>query len=171
MTEHESRNPQKTAELADEFKRGMRRMAASVCLITQGAGEERNGMVATAVTSVSVDPPSLLVCINKNASINETLSIGVKFAVNVLSNSHCELAGPFQSSNSRHLRFKTGTWENHALGVCYLQDSQCSLFCSVEKRIDHLTHTIIIGSVFDIYVSEKFDPLLYANGKYIQLAT
>ncbi|MBL8582987.1 MAG: flavin reductase [Rhizobiaceae bacterium] len=153
-------------DLVGAYKLGMRRMAAAVCLMSQDDAGVRKGMAATAVTSLSVDPPSLLACVNRSASLNPTLQVGALFAVSVLSRWHETLASNFSSSELRHLRFTEGRWRTHALGVCYLEDAQCSFVCRVERRVEHFSHTIVIANVLDVSNSAAIDPLLYVDGTY-----
>jgi flavin reductase (DIM6/NTAB) family NADH-FMN oxidoreductase RutF len=80
---------------AAAFKKGMRHLAASVTLITTRHRELRGGLTATAVCSVSAEPPQLLVCVNKTASAHDPIGEAGFFCVNVLSPQHRKLAERF----------------------------------------------------------------------------
>jgi flavin reductase (DIM6/NTAB) family NADH-FMN oxidoreductase RutF len=121
-----------------EFKRAMRRLASTVTIIsTADVNGNRYGMAATAVNSVSMDPPSLLVCINNTASI------------------HAPLAGR---------GFTVGDWRDDANGIPYLEDAQCNLVvCDVDKVVPVGTHSVVIGRVNAVRASEGIAPLIYAD--------
>ena len=59
---------------AQAFKEAMRRLAATVTIVTAAKGDESYGMTMTAVTSLSMDPPSLVICVNRNASLHPVLA-------------------------------------------------------------------------------------------------
>ena len=58
-------NTENKTELSHLFKNGLRKLASGVSLVTTGRGDRRNGLIMTAVNSVSAEPPSLLICINE----------------------------------------------------------------------------------------------------------
>ena len=80
---------------AAAFKKGMRHLAASVTLITTRHRDLRGGLTATAVCSVSAEPPQILVCVNKTASAHDPIGEAGFFCVNVLSPQHRKLAERF----------------------------------------------------------------------------
>ena len=84
-----------SADLADGFRLAMRQLVSGVCLITHGRGEARVGMTATSVSSLSMDPPTLIVCVNKSASLYARLRRGDAFGVSVLGAQHAEFADRF----------------------------------------------------------------------------
>ena len=94
-----------------EFKRAMRRLASTVTIIsTADVNGNRYGMAATAVTSVSTDPPSLLVCVNRDASIHAPLAGRGAFCVNVLTTGHEDLVSAFGGRLKGNERFSVGDW-------------------------------------------------------------
>ena len=92
-------------DITASFKLAMRRMTSPVCLITTRADDQLYGMTATAVQSVSADPPSLLICINRSASISRPLSLRGRFAVNVLRTAHADLVSIFSGKAENKDRF------------------------------------------------------------------
>ena len=96
---------------ATAFKRGMRHLAASVTLITTRHRDLRGGLTATAVCSVSAEPPQILVCVNKTASAHDPIGEAGFFCVNILAPDHRKIAERFAAwtaskatSASRHGR-------------------------------------------------------------------
>jgi flavin reductase (DIM6/NTAB) family NADH-FMN oxidoreductase RutF len=148
------------------FKSAMRRLAATVSIIATGGPEgTRYGMTATAVTSVSLDPPSLLVCVNRNASIHDPLCELGRFCINVLGTGHEDHCLDFSGRTMGESRFERGSWQTR-FGVPYLVDAQASIFCEVDERLGYGSHTIFIGRVTDCLVRGDARPLIYVNGTF-----
>ncbi|MDD3445191.1 MAG: flavin reductase family protein [Zavarzinia sp.] len=157
-----------TPELVTAFKGAMRRLAATVTVITTGSGGERQGMTATAVTSVTMDPPALLICVNQSASLHPVLETGTRFCVNLLNESHGEVAGAFGGRLQGADRFNAGQWAVNDHGVPYLTDAQANLFCRVDALMLYGTHTIFVGRVEDVRLFGDIAPLIYQDGRYVK---
>ena len=148
------------------FKSAMRRLAATVTIISTGDVQGcRFGMTATAITSVSMEPPSLLVCVNRSASIHDPLSVRGRFCINVLGTSHEDHCLDFSGRQSGEGRFSRGRWQT-ACGIPYLVGGQASIFCDVDQRIAYGSHTIFIGRVIRCLVRGESEPLIYVNGQF-----
>jgi flavin reductase (DIM6/NTAB) family NADH-FMN oxidoreductase RutF len=155
-----------SGEVTAEFKRAMRRLASTVTIIsTADINGNRYGMAATAVNSVSMDPPSLLVCINHTASIYAPLTGRGAFCVNVLTTEHEDLVSAFSGRLTGAERFTIGHWRDDAAGIPYLEDAQCNLVCDVDTVVPFGTHSVIIGRVTAVRVAEGIAPLIYADGR------
>jgi flavin reductase len=152
--------------VSQPFRDAMRRFATTVSIITCTHGGSRFGMSATAVTSLSVDPPSLLVCVNKSASTHRVMSRGGKFCVNVLRSVHAGLSQAFSGKIKGEDRFQLGNWKQTEDGLPFLDDAQANLFCEIVRVVDYETHTIFIAHVYSAKTQENVDPLLYQDGKY-----
>jgi flavin reductase (DIM6/NTAB) family NADH-FMN oxidoreductase RutF len=143
----------------------MRRVASTVNVITICVNGDPMGITATAMSSISMDPPSLLVCINRAATLHASMEDVTHFGVNVLHSDQADLAQMFADRTQHSLRFASG-WNLDCRQPPRLIDAQASLLC---RRIDHHrfgTHSIFIGLVEDAMVREEVDPLLYLNGQY-----
>ena len=156
-----------TCSVVPDFRKAMRRLAATVTLIsTTDASGQRHGMAATAVNSVTMDPPTLLICINHSASVHQPLIESGRFCINVLMPSHHELVGFFSGLKTGEERFKTGDWQlDDATGLPYLHGAQCNLFCRVASVTTVGTHSVIIATVGSVQMADEVTPLLYANGR------
>jgi flavin reductase len=150
---------------AGQFKEGMRRLSACVSLITVAEPAGRNGMTGTAVCSVSVEPPILLVAVNRSASIHDQIMAGKRFGVNILRPRHRMLADRFSSGASGEARFGTGRWTEGATGVPILEDALASFVCKVVRVVGVGTHNIFFGRVVDVHVADG-SPLMYGGGQY-----
>jgi flavin reductase (DIM6/NTAB) family NADH-FMN oxidoreductase RutF len=123
-------------------------------------------MTATAVTSVSSDPPSLLACINRRASLHDPLIASGRFCVNILYGDQSEIADAFGGARSRDDRFGAGDWSAHDNGLPYLTDAQASIFCAADLVTRYGTHSIVVGKISEIIVGGHVAPLLYQDGRY-----
>ena len=96
----------------DTFRAAMRHLASGVCLVAHSVGGAPAGMTATAVASLSLDPPTLIVCLNRAASTYAGLARGVAFGVSVLGADHRELAERFAGRTGEEgaERFREGRW-------------------------------------------------------------
>jgi flavin reductase (DIM6/NTAB) family NADH-FMN oxidoreductase RutF len=144
----------------------MRRLARSVSVISCAHEGRRYSMSATAVDSLSTEPPSLLICINRNASLYPPLDAGAAFCVNVLSGRHEGIAIDCGGRLKGEERFTTGDWHMSEAGVPYLRDAQASLLCAQDGRFEYGTHTVFIGRIKEVLISGEIDPLVYLDGAY-----
>jgi flavin reductase (DIM6/NTAB) family NADH-FMN oxidoreductase RutF len=148
-----------------QFKAAMRRLAAGVALITTEHGGRRYGMTATAVSSLTVDPPALTVSVNRSASMYAPLMARGEFCVNLLRDSHLELCRSFSGAASGE-RFHHGVWRDHSRGLPYLADSQAAIICRMGPSLTFATHTVFVGEVVSIVLDEEVAPLIYLDGDY-----
>ncbi len=156
---------------ASAFKHGMRRLSASVSLITVATPAGRNGMTGTAVCSVSVEPPILLVSVNRSASIHDQIEATGRFGVNILRPRHRALADRFSSGDSGEARFAVGRWIMGESGAPLLEDALASFACEILRTVVIETHSVFFGRVVEVRAAEG-SPLLYGGGQYeMPLAT
>ena len=154
-----------------QFKLGMRTLAGAVNIITSVHAGHRYGMTATAVCSVSAEPPTVLACINKLAVTHDAVVKAKVFCVNVLRAEDWELSTVFSGAQTGEGRFKTGNWTRLVTGSPALVDALVSFDCRVVKRLAHGTHSIFLGEVEQILIGQKGKPLLYSDGQYAKLAS
>ena len=159
------------ADIAPMFKSGMRKFASGVTLITSTYEGRRAGLVATAVNSVSMEPPTLLICVNQAASAFEIIESSGCFCVNVLTVASLELAGQFSSSQRRNERFQSGRWTELRTGAPVLDDAMASFDCEIVHRIPYSTHTIFLGEVRAVQVPDASRlPLVYMDRAFRNIA-
>ncbi|WP_054529968.1 flavin reductase family protein [Erythrobacter sp. SG61-1L] len=155
-------------EILGAFRNAMRHVAATVYAVTTGHGGEKFGIIATAVSSLSFDPPSLLVCINRASTLHEPLGFADRFCVNVLGVGNRDVAESFMQVGIGEERFNVGDWtEEH--GVPVLASAQSSLVCKLAHRHTFGTHTIFIGELISARHRENAKPLTYYDGRYIDI--
>lgn len=153
--------------IAAQYKIGMRRLASGVSLITTGRGDMRGGLIATAVNSVSADPPTLLICVNQSASAHDLIVKSGTFCVNFLP-AHCaEIAGQFSSSARKAERFVSGDWTEMASGSPALGSALAAFDCEVVQTVSYHSHTIFIGLIREVRLGEGEDlPLIYLDRNF-----
>ncbi|MFW7354671.1 MAG: flavin reductase family protein [Brucella sp.] len=154
------------ADRVEEFKKAMRRLTATVALITTCDEGKPFGMAATAVCSIGINPPSLLVSIAHTASMHDPLINSRRFGVNLLSREHAHIVGPFSGKVKGAARFEIGDWAAGYGGVPILVDAQASVICEVANIFEHSGHTLVVGTVVETKVREPVMPLLYENGGF-----
>ncbi|SOE69794.1 flavin reductase [Burkholderia sp. OK233] len=110
------------------------------------------GFIATSVCSLSVDPATLLVCVNKSASSHDVILRTKRFSVNLLSASQKEIANRFTSFRGAE-RFEPGLWEEGETGCPRLINAAVAFDCDVVAVHDGFSHSIIVGLVADASVN------------------
>lgn len=123
-------------------------------------------MTATAVTSVCTEPAALLVCINTSSSLHSPVLTSGRFCVNMLQVNQQDISTAFAGRLKGRDRFLAGDWHMSDEDLPYLTGAQASLFCTLQQKVRFGTHTIHIGTVNRVLISETISPLLYEDGKY-----
>jgi hydroxymethylglutaryl-CoA lyase len=148
----------------NDFKRAMGQFASGVTVVTSKHGETPIGITASSFTSLSLDPPLVLVSLNKKLFTHNVIAESGFFAVNVLSARQLEIgmrfAGMKPEIKDRFAGLQTHT---AVTGSPLLPDSLAWVDCSVWSMYDGGDHTIFVGEVKDLSVSELDMPLLYHN--------
>ncbi|HWN99300.1 MAG TPA: flavin reductase family protein [Blastocatellia bacterium] len=151
----------------EEFRSTLGRFASGVTVVTaKGADDQPLGITVSAFSSVSLDPPLVLVCVDKRASLHGHLTEGVHFAVNILSE-HQELISRRFASKDED-RFNGTAYRDSAEGVPLLDGALASLECRVVHSYPGGDHTIIVGEVESTNIADG-KPLAYFRGGYVQL--
>lgn len=166
----ERRNEPDSDQVLAAFKSAMRSIAASVTIISTRDGQDRpHGMAASSVISVSMDPPSMLIAVNRSASIHPVIEDTRLFCVNVLSGGQAEIVSLFANSALRDRRFASGEWIRNADGLPYLASAQNAIFCRVDQCFGYGTHTLFVGKVTDIAQGAMSAPLVWFDGGRAEL--
>lgn len=144
------------SQVSDNFREAMRRLAASVMIITgRDTDGTPHGMVASSVISVSMDPPSMLIAVNRNAGLHPVLTRSQRFCINLLSDAQSELLKPFSTSALRDQRFKSDLWNDtcstDSARLPWLPNASASFHCAVDFVTDYGTHSLFIGRVLHVH--------------------
>lgn len=162
---------QSKEQIAADLRLGLRRLAKAVVVVSSRHRDTRFAMAATAVSEVSMDPPSLLICVNRSASLADPMRAGADFCVNILHADQQAVAETCSGGARGEARFDVGQWREEGDAPPVLEGAQASFVCRNDKVIEYGTHLIVIGEVIDTRIDGDLDPLMYADGVYGRLAT
>ena len=153
----------------DDFRGAMRHLVGAVSVITAGRGNDITGMTVTSVSSLSLDPPTLIVSINRTSSTWPVLKRYGAFGVNVLTSDQLDIAERFSGKNGLkgRERFAGAEWISRRSGAPLLVEASAAIDCEVEDVIERHSHAIVIGRVRDLILSKHESALAYWHGKYI----
>ncbi|MGD0723254.1 MAG: flavin reductase family protein [Roseiarcus sp.] len=157
--------------LADDFRVAMRELAGAVTIVSCGRGARRAGFAATSVASLSLEPPTLIVCANRASSTWPMLRAATSFGLNVLSASHRDLAHRFAGRTGAEgsARYEAGEWTTLRTGAPVLADALAAFDCTVEEIVERHSHAIVIGRVEAVRRRGGGGALVYWRGDYDQL--
>ena len=152
--------------IQDNFRLAMRRYIYSVSIMSNRDSDDNlNAITVSSVTSISMNPPSILICINKSAKIHDSIVLGSKFCINLLNKDQKQLSDICSDEDRHDQRFLDKNWNtNH---IPFLSNAQANIFCKVDKLSSYHTHTIVIGLVEDANFANTISTLTYVDGKYM----
>jgi flavin reductase (DIM6/NTAB) family NADH-FMN oxidoreductase RutF len=159
-----------TDQVERQFRAVMRRLAGGVSVITAGRDDDITGMTVTSLTSLSADPPRLLVSIHRQACCFAPIERYRRFGVNILGSDQQQLADRFCNGKlGGRQRFEGTTWFPGASGVPLLGQSLAAVECQVEEIIERHSHGIIVGRLLNMELSHRLTGLVYWNGQYVEI--
>lgn len=154
---------------AEEFISAMRHFPSAVNLVTTGVGDSRAGFTASAVMSLTAEPPQIGVAVNRSASVFPHLRANRTFCINTLASHHAELAQRFAGSVKGSERFLTGRWSHLSTGAPALDDAKINLDCVVDRELELSTHVLFVGTVQAVRKRTDLKPLLFVDGSWASL--
>jgi flavin reductase (DIM6/NTAB) family NADH-FMN oxidoreductase RutF len=154
-----------------EFRGAMRHLAGGVSVITVGRGKDITGMTVTSVSSLSVDPPTLIVSINRESSSWPLLKRHGFFGVSILTADQVDVAERFTGSGGLKGadRFPGADWFTRVSGVPLLVGALAAIDCQAEDIIERHSHAIVVGRVLDMQISQRTAALAYWQGRYVAI--
>lgn len=149
------------------FREAMARFGAAVSVVTTDGPAGRRGFTASAVCSVTDDPPTLLVCVNRqNESHGALLANGV-LCVNTLAAGQQDISALFGGAEPDHaLRFAAGEWHALHTGAPVLHGAVVSFDCRITQVTEIGTHSVMFGHVLAIRHGAVEDGLIYFDRGY-----
>lgn len=154
----------------DMFRAAMRQVAGAVTVVTtRGLNGEPRGVTATAVCSLTVEPPSVIACINRDTWVGQIAPESGNFCVNVLAKAQQPVAETFagRSALAGSERFQVGDWQDADTGAPVLEGAIASFDCDLEQAVDFATHVILIGRVRKtVSANPDAEPLVYVGGAF-----
>ncbi len=156
---------------SDAFRGAMRSLAGGVSVITVGRGKDITGMTVTSVSSLSVEPPTLIVSVNRQSSSWPLLQRYGAFGVNILTAEQVDVAERFSGKGGLKGadRFTGAQWVTRATGVPLLSGVLAAIDCEVEEVIERHSHAIVIGRVRDVVTAAPHTALTYWDGQYVAI--
>lgn len=153
----------------EQFRYGMQQLTAGVCIITTEHEGICAGLTATAVCSLSAQPPRLLASINRKGMTYDVLASSRKLCVNILAREQIALARIFATPTPRESdsRFEGDQWKVLETGAPVLKGALTNFDCYVASIIDAGTHGIVIADIVGVNNESGLSPLLYANGIFL----
>jgi flavin reductase (DIM6/NTAB) family NADH-FMN oxidoreductase RutF len=151
--------------LIAEAKLALRRLASSVSVVTCRYDGRNHAMTATSVSALSMEPPSMLVCVNRSAVFHTALNRANDFAINVLGRAQVDISRLCSGGATPESRFNVGDWDTRAAAPILI-DAQAAIVCRKDKELDYGTHTVFMGRIVSISMNGDVDPLIYLDGQY-----
>ena len=149
----------------NDLRRAFGAFATGVTIVTARDADGRaHGFTANSFTSVSLDPPLVLVCIAKSARGFDTFMQCQHFAINILAEAQRETSAVFATAGAE--KFATIEWQAKSTGSPVLDDVAAWLDCALYNTVDAGDHVILIGQVV-AYDHNAAPPLGYCRGAYV----
>lgn len=155
------------------YRDAMARLGAAVNVVTSLGPEGRIGFTASAVCSVTDDPPTLLVCMNRDSLLNEAFKANGIFCVNVLAASQQALSPLFAGFDGSPMeqRFAAADWQAAATGAPVLMGAVASFDCRIAQVVEVGTHSVLFGEVLAISEGASGEALMYFRRTYHPIGT
>jgi len=150
------------------FREAMSRLGAAVNIITLADENGRHGFTASAVCSVTDDPPTLLICMNRTSRSRDKVVIGAPICVNTLASHQQALSGIFAGPIEMDERFANpnGSWITLVTGAPVLEEAVASFDCRVANIVEVGTHSVLFCSVEAIHMGDPREGLAYFSRSY-----
>jgi flavin reductase len=150
------------------YRNAMARLSAAVNVVTTNGAGGRHGMTVSAVCSVTDDPPTLLVCINRGSAGNSVLKANNVLCINVLNSHHADLSARFAGGSSEmDDRFgDPKLWSELHTGSPVLNDAAVAIDCRIASISEVGTHSVFFCEVADVHISSTSGALIWFNRAY-----
>ncbi len=154
-----------------QFRKIMSRFATGVTIVTSRSEDEIHGMTCNAFCSISMTPPTVIVCLSKNTRTERLIEKSQVFAVNILSDSQTTLSDRFAGRDKEfdENRFDGFAWKTAITGAPIFEGNLASLDCKLMNLFDGMSHTIYQGEVVAAEVNEDLRPIIFYQSRYMGL--
>jgi flavin reductase (DIM6/NTAB) family NADH-FMN oxidoreductase RutF len=144
-----------TVNATESFRHAMRRLPSGVSVITVGQGSDVSGLTVTSVSSLSIEPETVIFGINRKSSAWPILLRHGVFGVNLLNARQAEIAERFSGRGGVKGAGLGAKWMTKITGVRLLTDALAALDCEVDDIIERHSHNIVIGRVRYVHLSSN----------------
>lgn len=171
MQTQKNASPNTTPVEPKTYRDAMSHYAGAVQLVTTAGPAGRRALTITASCSVSDNPPTVLICLQKAHADNRLFIENGVFAVNTLAGSHEQLADAFSGrlGMTQDERFELGEWDALATGAPTLMGALAVFDCRVTSVQEHSTHHVVFGEVVGMRSNGSDEALIYLNRRYHKL--
>ena len=153
-----------------DYRNAMSRLGAAVNIITTDGQAGRAGFTASAVCSVTDEPPTLLICLNRTASVYPAFHANAVLCVNVLAAGHQALSGVFGGRTPMDDRFAAGCWRTGSTGSPVLVGAAASFDCRIVRSTCVGTHDVLFCEAVAIALGDAAHGLIYFDRRYHDIA-
>ncbi len=155
---------------ANRFRDAMRLTASGVAVITTDGSGGKAGVTVSSLSSLSMEPPSVILCIHKDARVLSIMRENGVFAANVLAQQQWRVADAFAGliPELRDNRFAVAQWQTLTTAAPALEEATCSFDCTLATTLEFGSHVIIVGEVIDLRTAPSL-PLVFSDRSYRQL--
>lgn len=147
----------------DLMKQVNRQFVTGVTVVTTMDGERPRGLAVNAFSSISLDPPTVLVCVQRTSTTHDVLFRARHLAINILSTGQLDVVRAFAAKSDD--KFAGLDWEAGPYGSPYLLGSSARMEAQIRERLQATTHTVFICRVVDAVVTSEA-PIVYSAGRF-----
>lgn len=148
------------------FREAMSRLGAAVNVITTQDETGRHGLTASAVCSVTDNPPTLLVCINRSSRSRPSFVPGGPICINTLAHAQKDISVAFAGKLEMEERFTSGSWTAGSTGAPVLEQALVAFDCTISNVVEVGTHSVIFCAIQEIRLGDPSEALVYFNRAY-----
>ncbi len=147
----------------DIMKQVNRRFITGVTVVTTMDGDIPRGLAVNAFASISLEPPTVLVCVQRTSSTHDVLFRSPHLAINILSTAQADVVRTFAGKAAD--KFADLEWQPGPHGSPFIADSSAQMEVEIRERLQASTHTIFICRVVDARVSDA-PSMVYSSGQF-----
>lgn len=153
-----------------EFVAGMRKAASSVCVVTTEGKSGRFGVTVSSMTSVSMEPPSVLVCVNKDNFVAPAILENGVFCVNMLREDQSKISDMFAGRTNEAIdRFACAKWTRSRTNCPSLVGAATVFDCTLAESHSVGSHLVLIGNVVSVVNHPTSPALVYHDRRYCKV--
>lgn len=147
----------------DLMKQVNRQFVTGVTVVTTMDGDVPRGLAVNAFASVSLEPPTVMVCVQRTSSTHDCLFRAGHLAINILSTDQLDVVKRFATKSAD--KFAELDWRPGPFGSPYIDRSSAQMEVQIRERLQASTHTVFICRVVEAQVSDR-SPMVYSAGQF-----
>lgn len=152
---------------ADLMKQVNRRFVTGVTVVTVMDGDTPKGLAVNAFASISLDPPTVMVCVQRTSATHDCLFRADHLAINILSTDQLDVVSRFAAKSAD--KFAGLDWRRGPFGSPFIDRSSAQMEVQIRERLQASTHTVFICRVLEAQVTDR-SPMVYSVGRFFDSA-